>query len=290
MSQNRWKTTYQQLIPILLGTAIYAFSLHIFLIPNELMEGGVTGIALLLKYALNVSPSYTTLLVNIPLFYLGWRYVGRTAMFYTVFGTLSLSFFLWIMEYLIHRGWISTFQSEEDYLLAALYAGATLGLGLGIVFRFGGTTGGSDIIARIGSKKFGWSMGQVILFIDAIVIGTSAFYIPIQKIFYTLIVVFVAAKMIDFIQEGAYAAKAFTIISDHPKEIAERISSEMDRGMTYLSAKGGFSRQPKEVVYCVVSRQEVRKLKQIVKEIDARAFLIISDVHDVLGEGFREEE
>ncbi|CAM3395988.1 YitT family protein [Marinicrinis lubricantis] len=290
MFKTNWKPAVQQIFPILLGTAIYAFGLHFFVIPNELMEGGVTGISLLLKYALNIPPSYTTLIINVPLFYVGWKYVGKQPMYYTILGTLSLSFFLWVIEFLMHKGWVTPFRYEEDYLLAALYAGVTLGAGLGLVFRFGGTTGGSDIIARICNKKMGWSMGQVILFIDAIVIGTSAFYIPIEKIFYTLVVVFIAAKMIDFIQEGAYAAKAFTIISDKPVEISQRISDEMDRGMTFLSAKGGYSRMPKEVVYCVVSRQEVRRLKSIVRQVDPRAFMIISDVHDVLGEGFRVED
>lgn len=286
---DRWNDLLRQMLPIMVGTAIYAFGLHFFVIPNELMEGGVTGVSLLVNYAIDIPPSTTTLFINVPLFYLGWKYVGRTSMLYTILGTLSFSFFLWLVERMIASGWISPFYSSHDYLLAALYAGVTLGVGLGIVFRFGGTTGGSDILARIVNKKMGFSIGQIIFGIDAIVIGASAFYIPIQKIFYTLIVVFVSAKVIDFILAGAYAAKAFTIISHHPEEIANRINDEMGRGLTFLSAKGGFSKQPKEILYCVVSRQEVRKLKEIVKQVDEKAFLIINDVHDVLGEGFRVE-
>src|SRR5690606_36301651 len=133
----------------------------------------------------------------------------------TIFGTLSLSFFLWMMEYAIKSDWLNPFYTQSDYLLVALYAGVTLGSGLGIVFRYGGTTGGSDIIARIMQKRRGWSMGQFILVMDAVVIVTSLLFIPRDKVLYTLVAVFIASKMIDFIQDGAYAAKAFTIISDH---------------------------------------------------------------------------
>jgi len=283
-----WAST-QNVLMILLGSAIYAFSLHYFVISNELMEGGVTGISLLLKYALGLPPSLTTLMLNAPLFLLGWKTLGRMQMALTILGTLSLSFFLWIMELLIARGWIVPFHTEQDYFLATLYAGLTLGAGLGIVFRYGGTTGGSDIIARLGNKKKGWSMGRVILTIDAFVIGASVFYIPQEKVLYTLVAVFVASKTIDFITEGAYAAKEFTIITEMGEELSRVITKEMDRGVTLFPARGAFSQREKNVVYCVVGRSEVRRLKNLVRSIDPQAFMIISEVHDVLGEGFKRE-
>ncbi len=278
-----------KVIFILLGTAIYSFGLHYFVIANELMEGGITGIALLLHYSAGFRPSWTTLVMNIPLFLIGWRFFGKNAMYYTVLGTFSLSFFLWMMEYSIAKGWIVPFHSSQDILLAALYAGVTLGIGLGLVFRAGGTTGGADIIARIGWKITGRSMGQVILLFDAAVIGLSVFYIPLEKVLYTLVAVFIASRVIDFIQEGAYAAKAFTIITDRPAEVAESITDTIDRGVTLFSAKGAYSKQKKEVVYCVVYRHEVQRMKNLVRKIDPKAFMIISDVHDVLGEGFKLE-
>ncbi|WP_128894417.1 YitT family protein [Longirhabdus pacifica] len=279
---------WKQLIPIMIGTAIYAAAIHLLVIPNELMEGGVTGISLLINYALDIPPSYTTLLINIPLFYVGWRFIGKASMGLTIFGTLSLSFFLWVIEFLMSKGLIMP-PELDDVLLVTLYAGVATGVGLGLVFRFGGTTGGADIIARLGNKTRGWSMGQVLLTIDALVLTTSAFYIHYEKIFYTLILVFVAARIIDFIQEGEHRAKAFTIISEQAPMIAERIQSETERGVTIFSAKGGYKLQPKDVVYCVVYRQEVRKVKLLVKQLDPKAFLIINDVHDVLGEGFKTE-
>ncbi|MCV4230220.1 YitT family protein [Virgibacillus sp. LDC1] len=279
----------QTIIPIIAGSAIYAFGLLYFIIPNELMEGGVTGITVLLNYAFNISPSISTMALNIPLFLVGMKILGKRQSIYTGLGIASLTLFLWLFEALIDRGYVVPFQTEQDYILAALYAGVTLGAGLGIVFRFGGTTGGSDIIARIINRKFGFSMGQIILSLDILIIGLSLFFIPLERILYTLVAVFIASKVIDFIQEGAYAAKAFTIISDQAPDIAHRISTEMERGVTLIPAIGAYSKQAKHMVYCVVSRQEIRRLTGIAKSLDPRAFIIINDVNDVHGEGFKEE-
>ncbi|MBU5345513.1 YitT family protein [Paenibacillus lautus] len=279
----------QTIIPIIAGSAIYAFGLMYFIIPNELMEGGVTGITVLLNYAFNISPSISTMALNIPLFLVGMKILGKRQSIYTGLGIASLTLFLWLFEALIDRGYVVPFHTEQDYILAALYAGVTLGAGLGIVFRFGGTTGGSDIIARIINRKFGFSMGQIILSLDILIIGLSLFFIPLERILYTLVAVFIASKVIDFIQEGAYAAKAFTIISDQAPELAHRISTEMDRGVTLIPAIGAYSKQAKHMVYCVVSRQEIRRLTGIAKSLDPRAFIIINDVNDVHGEGFKEE-
>jgi len=279
----------QLILPMMAGTAIYAFGLHYFIIPNQLMEGGLTGIAVLLNYAAGWPLSLSTLLLNIPLFLLGWRALGKQEMIYTLIGVVSLSSFLALVEYLIEKGWLVPFHTSQDYILAALYAGVTLGAGLGIVFRFGGTTGGVDIIARIASRKKSFSMGQIILSLDAVIIGLSLLYIPIEKVLYTLVAVFVASKMIDFIQDGAYSTKAFSIITDHGSAMAAAIMDEMERGATLLPAKGAFTGQTKEVVYCVIQRQEIRRLKTIIRSIDPRAFTVISEVHDVLGEGFKEE-
>lgn len=287
MKGKRWIKALRSWLPIASGTAIYAFGLHYFVIPNEIMEGGVTGISLLLQYAFGYPVSLTTLIINIPLFIIGWRKIGNAAMINTVLGTVTLAVFLRIMEIAIDRNWIIPFQAENDFFLATLYAGVTLGLGLGIVFRFGGTTGGTDIIAKLLSKANGWSIGQVILAVDALVIGTSLLYIPKEKVLYTLVAVFVASRVIDFITEGAYSVKAFTIMSDKGEQIAKAITQEMDRGVTLFPAKGAYSNDTKTVVYSVVGRQETRTLKTIVKRIDPQAFIVISDVHDVLGEGFR---
>lgn len=289
MNTSKLSSYAKTVLPILLGTAIYAFGLLYFIIPNKLMEGGLTGVTILLNYAFGISPSISNFVLNVPLFFLGWKILGGRQIIYTGVGISSLTFFLWLFERLIETGWIVPFSTEHDYILVALYAGVTLGAGLGIVFRFGGTTGGSDIIARILGRKYGWSMGQVILMVDVIIIGLSLIYIKKENILYTLVAVYIASKVIDFIQEGAYAAKAFTIISDYAPEIADVITKDMERGVTLIPAIGAYSKQAKHMAYCVVSRQEIRRLTGIAKSIDPRAFIIISEVHDVHGEGFKEE-
>jgi uncharacterized membrane-anchored protein YitT (DUF2179 family) len=287
MNVKKGSASLRIVLAILLGTAFYAFSLNYFVLSNQLMEGGITGIALLLNYAAGVPLWLSNLVMNIPLFAMGWKIFGRVPMRLTVLGALSLSFFLWLMELSVANDWVRPFVTQ-DYLLAALYAGVTLGTGLGIVFRFGGTTGGADIIARIGNKWRGWSMGQFFLVFDAIVIGSSIFYIPKEKIMYTLVTVFISSKMIDFISEGLNAARAFTIITDAGPEMAKIINSEMDRGVTLLPAKGAYSEAPKDWLYCVVNRYEVRRLKTIARSVDPACFVIVSNVHDVVGEGFKE--
>lgn len=289
MKKSKMVNQLQMIIPIIVGTAVYAFGLLFFIIPNQLMEGGVTGITVLLNYAFNIPPSLSTLLLNIPLFLVGLKILGGRQSIYTGLGIISLTFFLWLIEKWIDQGWITPFHTEHDYILASLYAGVTLGTGLGIVFRFGGTTGGSDIIARILNRKLGYSMGQVILALDIIIIGASLLYIPLEKILYTLVAVFITSKVIDFIQEGAYSAKACTIISDNAPDIANRLTHELERGVTLIPAIGAYSKQSKFIAYCVVSRQEIRRLNEITKSVDPRAFVIINDVNDVHGEGFKEE-
>jgi uncharacterized membrane-anchored protein YitT (DUF2179 family) len=276
-------------LPIMIGTAIYAFGLHYFVIPNQLMEGGLIGIALLLNYSLGLPPSMTTLVMNIPLYWIAWRMLGKQSMVYTAIGTLSLSLFLWVMEMAIDFQWIKPLEMDRDFILAALCSGVTLGAGLGLVFRSGGTTGGSDIIARLGYKLKGWSMGRFVFAFDVVVIASSLLYIPPVKVLYTLVAVYITSRMIDYVISGAYAAKAFLIISENAAALSEAIIRDLDRGATVIPATGAYSGRDKQMLYCVVYRGEARKLQNLVRAVDPQAFIVISDVHNVLGEGFKAE-
>mgnify|MGYP001195765687 CR=1 FL=1 len=264
---------------IILGALICASGINYFTIPNQLAEGGLTGIALILKYVFNFSPALATMLLNIPLFIIGWRELGKMSMLYTIFGTTVFSFSLWVTE------GIGT-PIPDDLLLAALYAGVFVGLGLGIIFRYGGTTGGTDIIARLFYKYFGWSMGRTMFVVDLIVILSSAYFVGRERAMYTVVAVFIGSGVIDFVQEGAYTAKAAFIVSNSASQISQAMLKEMDRGTTLLKGKGGYTGLDKEVLYCVVARNEVTRLKALVHQIDPYAFIVINDVHDVLGEGF----
>jgi len=289
MSQNS-TIQIRQLFFIAVGAFFYALGLQYFVVPYSLMEGGVTGIAVLLNYIFSFPLSITTLVINIPLFLIGWKVLGGKKMLLTIYGSVMLSVFLALIEYAQNKSWIVPMADGYDAILIVLYAGLTLGAGLGIVFRYGGTTGGIDIVARIINRSRGYSMGQIILTFDFLIIGASLFFISFDKILYTLVMVFIASKIIDFIQNGAYSGKAFSIISEHGDAIAKRICEELDRGVTIYPAQGAYSGKAKNVVYCVVSRGETHKMKQIIKSIDPRAFIVIHDVQDVLGEGFKEEE
>lgn len=271
---------------ILLGSAIMAFGLVHFNMQNNLGEGGFTGITLLLYFSFNWDPAIMNILLNIPVFFIGWKYLGRTTFFYTIIGTFAVSIFLKVFQ-------INPFPTylQSDMTLAALFAGLFVGVGLGIIFRFGGTTGGSDIIARIVNKYVGWSMGKTMFLIDFLVIATSIFTIlELVEGMYTLVAVYIGARVIDFIQEGAYSARGATIISISSDLIAKKIHNEMDRGVTVLTGRGSYTGENRDVLYCVVGKNEIVRLKNLINDIDPHAFVAISSVHDVAGEGFTLDE
>lgn len=277
---------FKNIFFILLGSAIFSFGVVNFNMQNNLAEGGFTGITLLLFFLFNWDPSYTNLLLNIPLFFIGWKLLGKNAFHYTVLGTVSVSAFLWIFQrYPVHM------PLNEDMTLAALFAGVFIGVGLGIIFRFGGTTGGVDIIARLAHKYVGWSMGKTMFLFDACVITLSLItYLTYKEAMYTLVAVFIGARVIDFMQEGAYSARGAMIISEHNEKISEKIMNEMERGVTVLKGYGSFTKSEREVLYCVVGKNEIVRLKNVIISVDPHAFVSVSVVHDVLGEGFTLDE
>lgn len=220
------------------------------------------------------------------MFFIGWKILGFTSFIYTLLGTFSVSLFLWIFQL-----FPVSFNLENDLTLVALFAGVFIGVGLGIIFRYGGTTGGVDIIARLARKYIGWSMGKTMFLFDVCVIALSVItYLSYRQGMYTLVAVFIGAKLIDFMQEGAYSAKGATVISDKNNEIAEKILKEMERGVTMMRGQGSFTKSEKDILYCVVGRNEIVKLKNIISYIDPHAFVAVTDVHDVMGEGFTLDE
>lgn len=277
---------FKNIFFILLGSAIFSFGLVHFNMQNNLAEGGFTGITLLLYFVFGWSPSITNLLLNLPLFFLGWKLLGRSVFIYTIIGTVGVSVFLGVFQkYQIDM------PLYEDLFLAALFAGVFIGIGLGIIFRYGGTTGGVDIIARLAQKYFGWTMGRTMFMFDFGVITLSLItYLNYREAMYTLVVVFVGARVIDFMQEGSYAARGAMIISEKNEDIAAKIMKEMDRGVTSLKAVGSYTKAEKDVLYCVVAKNEIVRLKSVINSVDPHAFVSVTVVHDVLGEGFTLDE
>ena len=273
--------TMKEVIFIILGTSIYAFGLVYLNIANQLAEGGVSGITLILRALFHIDPAYSTLLINIPLILLGGKILGKRALAYTVLGTVSLSVFLWIWQRIPLQ-----INLEHDLLIVSLLAGLIAGVGSGIVYRMGGTTGGSDIIARILEKNHGISMGRSLLAFDVIVLLASLTYIDLKRMMYTLIASYVFSRVIDFILDGGYSAKGILVVSNKSEEIAPLLMTGLQRGVTFLHGEGGFSGIDKKMIYMVVSTRELNEVKRIIHEIDEHAFLSILNVHEVEGEGF----
>ena len=253
---------------------------------NNLGEGGFTGITLLLYFIWDLNPAITNIILNIPVFIIGLKFLGKNTFIYTIIGTVSVSIFLALFQ--LKPFYIPL---ESDLTLAALFAGVFIGVGLGIIFKNGGTTGGVDIIARIVQKYLGWSIGKTMFIFDLIVILTSVItYLEYIEGMYTLVVVYIGARVIDFMQEGAYAARGAMIISPKYELISETISKKLERGITVVDGRGGYTGNQIKIIYCVVSKNEIMRLKHIIQNIDSQAFITFTSVHEVLGEGFTLDE
>jgi len=266
---------------VLLGVVITALGVSFFLIPAKIAAGGVSGLATVVYHLTGFPAGVTMLLLNVPLFILSWRVLGSMFGARTLFGTVALSAFVDLFN-----RW-ATAPMTEDLLLAAIYGGVLSGIGLGIAFRFGGSTGGTDMAAQLLARFFPTSVGQALLFVDGAVIALAGAVFGLELAMYALLAVFISAKAIDVVQEGQNYAKACLIISDHPEPIGQAIMQQLERGVTKLQGQGMYTRQGKEVLLVIVSRMEIAAIKRIVASIDRRAFVVIHDVHEVLGEGFR---
>lgn len=269
------------LLMIALGTAIYAFGFVQFNMANHLAEGGVAGLTLIVYNLLGIDPSYTTLLINLPLFIIGAKILGRRSMVLSVYGTVTMSIFIWIWQRVN-----LAIDVNNDLLIASLLAGICAGIGSGLVFRFGGTTGGTDIVARITEKTLGSPIGQTLLGMDIIVLLLSLTYIDIRHMMYTLIASFVFSQVVTLIENGGYHVRGMLIISDFAEMIAQHILQEMDRGVTYLHGEGAYSGRSKKVMYVALNPSEVREVKQLIASLDPDAFVSIIDVDEVISSDF----
>jgi uncharacterized membrane-anchored protein YitT (DUF2179 family) len=263
---------------IFLGAFIYSIGLNAFLVANHLAEGGFVGISLLLLYKLGWPLGLTFFLLNIPVLIPGWIVFGHEFILRTTVGVVAVSVFSSLTSHLQ--------VPTHDPLLAALYAGVITGFGLGLIFRTGATTGGADIIARLVQHFFRVSMGRTLFAIDVCVISLVAIIIGRETAMYSLVALFVASRLVDFVLEGVQSSRALMIVSDAHKEIVAAIHDQLERGTTLLKASGGYTGADKNVVYCVVPRMELPRVQSIIANIDSEAFVVVSSVHEVLGEGF----
>ena len=282
---NNLTQTYPKLrvafeyILVLIGAAIIAITFNVFLLPNQVASGGVSGISTILKGVFGWEPAYVQWAFNIPLFIAGVFFLGKQFGVKTLAGTIFLPFVVFLTKHL--EPW------THDALLGALFGGIGVGLGLGIVFRGNGSTGGTDVAAQIINKYTGFTLGRCVVIIDGLIVLTAAAVFDIEKGLYALIALFVTSKTIDLVQVGFNGSKMAMIITNNQDEVREGILNKIDRGVTKLSAYGGFTDHERPVLMCVVDQTEFTKLKHLVKTLDPSAFVIVMDAAEVLGEGFK---
>lgn len=263
------------------GSLIFAIGFQFLLVPNEINPGGVSGIAMVINHLTDIPAGVLIIIVNIPIFLVAWRALGRRFLISSVFSMLVYSVFVDAMSM------VSVYVTG-DKLLAAVYGGLLMGLGLGLVFSSGASTGGSDIIARLLALKLPHlNLGQLLLVVDFIIVAVSAVVFgSYESALYALIAIFLSSKVIDIILYGFNYAKVAYIISDNSAIMGQKIAEKLGRGATVLYGRGAYSGKDKEIIMCAIKRQQIVDLKHAVNELDENAFIIITEAREVFGLGF----
>ncbi|ARF17658.1 YitT family protein [Sporosarcina sp. P3] len=266
---------------LILGSFIFAMGINYFAIPNMLSEGGVIGITIITYYLFEWSPGLVSFVINLALVAIGYRFFSKRTIIYTVVTIIFSSIFLELT-----KNWGE--QLGSDTLLAALFAGLFVGGGLGLIFRVGGTSGGATTVARMLQQWLGWSVGKAMLVIDISVILLSAFVIGKEKAMFTLVAVYVGAKVIDRIVDGADDRKAVMIISKHQEDIRHELLTTMGRGVTILDGRGGYTLEKQAILYIIINQTEIVQLRRILERVDEDAYVTINNVQEIFKHGFKE--
>ncbi|WP_334071858.1 MULTISPECIES: YitT family protein [Paenibacillus] len=260
---------------ISIGAILMAVALEMFLVPNEIIDGGITGISIVLSKITPIPLGIFIFLINLPFLIFGYKQIGKTFVISTLYGITLLS----LTTAYLHD--VDSFTEEK--ILAVLFGGLILGAGVGLVIRFGGALDGSEIVAILLSKKLRLPVGQIIMIINIFIFTIAGFVFGADSAMYSIFAFYIAAKVMDVVVQGLDESKSVTIISGQFEEISEAILARLGRATTLLYAKGGFSKEDTQMIYCVITRLEVAKLKAVVQEIDPKAFISIQNVADVLG-------
>ncbi|WP_053366639.1 YitT family protein [Bacillus sp. FJAT-27245] len=269
-------------IGIFLGSVLTAVGLEIFLVPNKVIDGGIVGVSIMLSHVTGISLGLFIFILNIPFFYLGYKQIGKTFAFSTLFGITSLSIF----TALFHP--VPPFTA--DILLATVFGGMAVGVGVGLVIRYGGALDGTEILGILITKKTPFSVGEIIMFFNVFILGAAGFVFSWDRAMYSILAYVIAFKSIDVVVQGLEESKSAWIISDHYQEIGDAILNRLGRGVTYLEGEGAFSGDNKKVIFCVITRLEEAKLKDIVQGYDSSAFLALADISEVRGGRFKKRD
>jgi uncharacterized membrane-anchored protein YitT (DUF2179 family) len=269
-------------IIIILGSALVSVGLEIFLVPNKIIDGGVVGVSIIASHLTGWPLGIFLFLLNLPFLFLGYKQIGKTFAISTLFAVALMS----VGTFLLHP--VPPLTIEP--LLATVFGGITLGIGVGLVIRSGGSLDGTEIVAILVNKKSPFSVGEIVMFINIFILGSAGFVFGWDQAMYSLIAYYIAFKMIDITLEGFEESKSVWIISDRNREIGDAIIHRLGRGVTFLNGEGGFSGDNKRVIFCVITRLEEAKMKSIVEDLDPAAFLAIGNIHDVKGGRFKKRD
>lgn len=259
-----------------------AIALELFLVPNKLLDGGIVGISIMMSHFLKLPIGLFIFILNIPFFYLGYKQIGKTFAFSTLYGIGILS----IGTALLHP--VPAFADEK--FLVTIFGGVILGLGVGIVIRYGGSLDGTEILAILINNKTPFSVGEIVMVINFFIYTAAGFVFTWESAMYSVIAYFIAAKTIDIVQQGLDESKSVWIISDQYVEIGDAINDRLGRGVTYLKGEGAYTGDDKKVIFCVITRLEESKLKDIVNHYDDSAFVAIGNVSEVKGGRFKKKD
>lgn len=281
MKANNKREIALQYLVIILGTLLYAVGFQYFLYPNSIIVGGVSGIAMIINMLTKLPVGLLTIILNIPLFILAWKHFGTHFIVGSLVGMLLSSVFVDILA-------IKPVNATEDMLLACFIGGAIKGFGLGLVYYVGATTGGMDIIARFARRKYPYiNFGTFVMILDCVIVLLFAIiFNEIQGAMYAVIAMFVVSKVIDLVLYGTDNSSVCYIISNESDEITKEITETLNRGVTILEGKGAYSNQDKQVLLCVIKRPQITAVRKIVKNVDEKAFFIVTDAKNVFGNGF----
>ncbi|CAH1224053.1 hypothetical protein PAECIP111893_05077 [Paenibacillus plantiphilus] len=272
----------KRIIFLTLGASLVAVALEIFLVPNDIIDGGIVGVSIIVSKLTGLPLGMFLFLLNLPFLVLGYKQIGKTFALSTLYGVTVMS----IGTQLLH----SVDPLTYSIFLAPVIGGVLLGIGVGLVIRFGGSLDGTEIVAILFTKKLPFSVGEIVMFINLFILGSAGFVFSWDSAMYSLIAYYIAFKMIDITIEGFDESKSVWIISDDAKEVGDAIMSRLGRGVTYLHGEGGFTGGTKRVIFCVITRLEEAKLKSIVHELDPSAFLAVGNIHDVKGGRFKKRD
>lgn len=258
-----------------MGALLVAVGLEIFLVPNHIVDGGVVGLAIISAHLSKLPIALFLIVLNLPFLWLGYKQIGKTFAISTLYSVAVMSVFVTFL----HPVPVLT----SDLLLAAIFGGTILGLGVGMIIRTGGSLDGTEIVAIVLSRQVAFSVGEIVMFFNLFILGSAGFVFGWDHAMYSLIAYFVAFKAIDLAIEGLDESKSVVVITNHPEPIREALLHRLGRGVTEIKARGSYTQVDKTMLYCVITRLELAKLKAIVHEHDADAFLVIQNVHEVLG-------